>query len=581
MLRRIPTVLLATLLVCVGLAASPMASADVNDFTVNNMTADYTLGTADPQGILVVREQLTVQFSDYNHGILRALPKDYNGSSLHIHVSGISRDNHPEPYSTYTDNGNEVLKIGSATSTITGLHHYEISYDVHNVVRFVGDKPELDWNVNGTQWQQPFQAVQATLHVPASMVAAASKTSCFTGVFHSTATDCLVAHSGQLITISTDQVLASGETLTFNTPLPVGVFRQPTLRDTIGDHLIQLAELIGLPLVAFVAGYAIWSRRGRDVRGRGTIVPEYSPPADLKPAEIDVILHNKLGKNAISATIIDLAIRKYLRIQETQSNGLLGIGKHKTYSFVRLPAPTNSQLNYYEADVIAGLFASGDNVEISDLRKSFYKTAQAVQKAVPRQLATLGYFSSNPSRAGNTGHVFGIAMIFVAFYLIGVSLALALGFIASGLIIIVFASLMPRRTEKGAAAKDASEGLKLYLNTAEKDRIAMLQSPNAPYAQQSAEPTKTVELFEKLLPYAMVLGVEKQWAQQFVDIYKTPPDWYGGNWSTFNAVYLADSLSSSMAVMNTSFAAPNTSGSGSGFSGGAGGGGGGGGGGGW
>jgi uncharacterized membrane protein YgcG len=149
----------------------------------------------------------------------------------------------------------------------------------------------------------------------------------------------------------------------------------------------------------------------------------------------------------------------------------------------------------------------------------------------------------------------------------------------AGLIMLAFAKLMPSRTRKGAAAKDAAEGLKLYLETAEKDRIAMLQSPNAPYADKSPEPVKTVELFEKLLPYAMVLGVEKQWAEQFSSIYTTPPDWYNGNWSTFNAGYLASSLNDSMSAMNSSFAAPS-SGS-SGFSGGAGGGGGGGGGGGW
>ena len=107
----------------------------------------------------------------------------------------------------------------------------------------------------------------------------------------------------------------------------------------------------------------------------------------------------------------------------------------------------------------------------------------------------------------------------------------------------------------------------------------MLQSPSAPYAPQTAEPIKTVELFEKLLPYAMVLGVEKDWAEQFQDIYTAPPEWYNGSWSTFNAVNLTNSLGSSMSAMNSSFAAPASSGSG--FAGGAGGGGGGGGGGGW
>ena len=84
---------------------------------------------------------------------------------------------------------------------------------------------------------------------------------------------------------------------------------------------------------------------------------------------------------------------------------------------------------------------------------------------------------------------------------------------------------------------------------------------------QSDLPKQTVELFEKLLPYAMVLGVENEWAKQFADIYTTPPYWYNGNWNTFNAVYLTSSLTNSVGAMSTNFSAPSNSG-GSGFSGG-------------
>jgi uncharacterized membrane protein len=131
-------------------------------------------------------------------------------------------------------------------------------------------------------------------------------------------------------------------------------------------------------------------------------------------------------------------------------------------------------------------------------------------------------------------------------------------------------------------AREKIKGLKLYLETAEKDRIAMLQSPDAPYAAKSSEPKKTVELFEKLLPFAIVLGVENQWAKQFESIYTTPPDWYSGNWGAFSAVYLASSLGGSMEAMGATFT-PSGSSSSSGFGGGgfSGGGGGGGGGGGW
>jgi uncharacterized membrane protein len=109
----------------------------------------------------------------------------------------------------------------------------------------------------------------------------------------------------------------------------------------------------------------------------------------------------------------------------------------------------------------------------------------------------------------------------------------------------------------------------------------MLQSPGAKYATNAKEPKRTVNLFEKLLPYAVIFGVEKDWAKQFDNIYKQPPAWYQGNWSTFNTYMLASHISSATSSFNASFSPPSSSSS-SGFSGGgAGGGGGGGGGGGW
>lgn len=571
------TATLAAMFLLVALIA-PTVHADVNDFTVNDFNADYTLGTADPQGTLAVHEELTVDFSDYNHGILRALPKTYNHMPLHLKVGQVSRDGSYEAYSTYTSNGNLVLKIGDADKTITGLHHYEINYHVTNVLRFVGDQAELDWNVNGTQWDQQFQHVSAQLHVPSSLAGKLTDTKCFTGATGSTSSDCLVAPENDAVTFTTTKPLLGGETLTFNATLPLaGYFHKPTLADRWDDYGRQILLVSLVPLVALLWSGSAWFRHGRDAKGRGTIVPEYGPVDNLKPAEIDVLLNNKLGKNAVSATIIDLAIRKYLRIEESQNSGVLGIGKHKVYSFVKLPEPATGQLSDYESTILGGLFANGDSVQTSDLKNKFYKTLAVIEKSVPKTLATRGYFGSNPASAGNWWHILGAVLLFGSFYLLSVNVSFFVGVIVAGLIFLIFGTLMPSRTEKGALAKDSAEGLKLYLNTAEKDRIAMLQSPDAPYAPQSDEPVKTVELFEKLLPYAMVLGVEKQWAKQFESIYTTPPDWYNGNWSTFNAVYLADSLNDSMSAMNSSFAAPSSSGSG----GSAGGGGGGGGGGGW
>jgi uncharacterized membrane protein len=115
-------------------------------------------------------------------------------------------------------------------------------------------------------------------------------------------------------------------------------------------------------------------------------------------------------------------------------------------------------------------------------------------------------------------------------------------------------------------------GLKLYMNTTQKDRLKMLQSTDRPYA----EPTKTVELFEKLLPFAVALGVEKSWSKQFQSILTEPPSWYSGSTIVgFNASQLASGIGSATQTFSSSVESRSSS------SGGSGGGGGGGGGGGW
>lgn len=570
--------LFASVLVLIGVIVPQIAHADTSNFIVTDFTADYYLSKSDPQGALKIDEHLTVNFNDDNHGILRALPQKYNGQDQHLHIIKVRRDGVSEPYNTYASNGNEVLKIGSAAKTITGAHTYDVEYSVQNVIRFTSNHDELDWNTNGTEWAQPFLAETVRLHVPTGWIGKVQRPACYTGMGKlESGSDCTVSRDGTTLTFRTARPLAPAETMTFVANFPLGTFNRPTAADWWRDNGAKVAEVAVPILLAFAVAYRKWYRDGKDIKGRGTIIPEYGPPEGMRPAEADVINQYKLGKNAISATIIDLAIRKYLKIVEGQSDGLLGLGKHKTYTLQRLPAPASDSLKPYEQQIYDGLFPAGDTTEMSDLKNKFYTTSAAVQKAVPAALTADGYFPKNPLRAGNWLHVVGIVLLAAAWPLRSF---MFIGLVAGGLIFLFFGSLMSRRTQKGVDAKDTLAGLKLYLEVAEKDRIAMLQSVDAPYAPSSAEPAKTVELFEKLLPFAMVMGVEKSWAKQFEGIYTTPPDWYAGNWAAFNTGYLVSSLGESMGAMNASFAAPSSSGSGAG-GGFAGGGGGGGGGGGW
>lgn len=144
---------------------------------------------------------------------------------------------------------------------------------------------------------------------------------------------------------------------------------------------------------------------------------------------------------------------------------------------------------------------------------------------------------------------------------------------------LVFYYLFKRPTVLGQKLRDQIEGFKLFLSRSERQRLNKLNPPK-----------KSLDLFERYLPYAIALDVENAWGEQFNEILQeasTPrdnyqPHWYTGNmpWNnttpiTFPA-YLDSSLSSALATSTISTSSSSSGGGGS-----SGGGSGGGGGGGW
>jgi len=176
-----------------------------------------------------------------------------------------------------------------------------------------------------------------------------------------------------------------------------------------------------------------------------------------------------------------------------------------------------------------------------------------------------GYFPQKPSRVQGKYILFGAIILFGTTFLGrmlgGVIGALAVGsLVASGIIVVIFGMIMPVKTKKGVDTKEYILGLKLYMEVAEKNRIKFFNAP-----------AKNPEHFEKLLPYAMMLGVEREWAEKFKDIYTVAPSWYSDpTGGTFNSLILINSLNNFNHSANAAlFTAPGgAAGGGSGFGGG-------------
>jgi uncharacterized membrane protein len=336
------------------------------------------------------------------------------------------------------------------------------------------------------------------------------------------------------------------------------------------------------PLLVFILAYRAWSRSGRDPAEESYVV-HYEPVEGMSPAELGTLIDNRADMADITATLVDLAVRGFVRIEEQSESHMLGLSKNTDYTIhILRDAAQRQGLKRHEQLYLQGLddatTSDATSVKMSELADRFYTSIPLIKEAIYDSLISKGYYIKRPDEvmakwiflgalaafAGIMLAVLSTKMLwsrFSTYMIIGVGLA-------SALILFGFAELMPVRTIAGARAREATLGFREFLSRVDSERFKkMITSP---------------EMFEKFLPYAMAFGVADKWAKAFEDIYREPPTWYVGSTGTFNAMSFSQSISSMSSAASSSMASsPGSSGSGSGGGGSSGGGSGGGGGGGF
>lgn len=592
---------LVFLLLMVGLIGAPAkANASVQDFTIPSFTADYYL-TRDPQKVssLDVKEEIVAEFPDFdqNHGILRSIPKTYQDHTVSLVVKSVTNDTGQSlPYSTYTENDNEVLRIGNANTYVHGLNTYVISYSMHNVISFPDDRPntnEFYWDVNGDQWAQTMDKVIGRLHIPKDLATdLTGQKVCYSGYYGSQDTSsCSIttdeANDSTVITTSASQ-LTERQNLSVVVGFKDNSFIMgPEIAAEQRRQILLAIALVGgtlvLPIITFVVCYRKWRAKGRDPKGRGVIIPEYVAPKGLNVMSSSFILNQSLQPKAVSAGIIELAIQGYLLINVTEKKKLIGKSSEYELEIVKDPAGLAQEQQLILNALFDDGTVVGSKVSIASQKNKLYSTVSKISKHLATTLTTLGYFSSDPTKAKKRFTTAAVIMFAFGWAFIA-AIPLGVGLLLSAFIVFVFSIIMPARTPKGVETYEYIKGLKEYIKMAEADRLKYLQSPQGAERKKidAKDQKQMLHLFEDLLPYAILFGLEKDWAKQFEGLYDQPPGWYNGNMSTFNAIYLASSLNGFSSANSAAFTSPSSSSS-SGFGGGgfSGGGGGGGGGGGW
>lgn len=590
LLLLVPAVIVALLLP----GFSGQARATANDFTIASFSADYYLGrTPEQHATLQVHERIAAEFPnfDQNHGILRAIPQTYRGHLLDVRVNNVTNaEGTPLQYSTYTDHDNLVLKIGDPKVFVHDAQTYHISYSLQNVITKYDDHDELYWDVNGDQWSQNFGRVESKLHVPAQFAdRLQTGEQCFAGSYGGSNGQCSITRTtanGEVVITAQTNNLGANQTLTFVAAFSPGTFQE--YRVPLKEKMLKwalMAGVFGLPPVAtLLIMWRRWRKYGRDPKGKGTVVPEYVPPKDVTVLLANVLLKERVTPMAISAQIVDFAVRGHIVIHETKKARKL-LPDSSSYELEYRSRPKNVASE--ELEVFAMVFGempeAGKRVALLSLSHKLHRKAAKLDKQVGEKSAHEGYFVIAPAKAAAKYATIGGVLVFIGFIGAFITRGWLLGVLAAGVIILLFSAAMVARTVKGVAMRDYLLGLKYYMQIAEAERLKLLQSPRGRYTEKvdTSDNTQIVKVYERLLPYAMLFGIEKEWAKQFAPLYTEPPEWYHGN-VAFNAAVFAGAMHDFSIASNQSFTAPSSS-SGSGMGGGgfAGGGGGGGGGGGW
>jgi uncharacterized membrane protein YgcG len=374
---------------------------------------------------------------------------------------------------------------------------------------------------------------------------------------------------GNGVEVHTRDPLRYHEGLTVAVAFDKGFVHEPTGIDKISLFLRSNWPL-GLPFVTFVIMFYLWWTRGRDPRLR-PIAAQYEPPDQLTPGEAGTLVDNSADMRDITSSIVDLAVRGYMVIEEHQKDRMLGLVHDKDYNFILKKDRSEwSKLKPHEQVLLNGFFTMGtvgETISMSSLENRFYKNLPDIKSRIFETLVTHGYYRRRPDSVRASyiaiGVVVGVLLVWG-----GASIASSMGmapltFIIAGIltagIICAFGWFMPAHTEQGARALEGVLGFEDFLNHVESDRFNRT--------------IKTPQMFEKFLPFAMALGVEKNWSKAFQGIMTQPPDWYRGSYGpNFYPMMFTNDLSTMSSRASSVMASAPRSSGGSGFGGGGGGG---------
>jgi hypothetical protein len=513
-------------------AAQPAASivhAGVDDFSFSSYDADFYLDTDDDgRSTLRTVETFVAQFpeTDQNRGIRRAIPLEYDGHPTDVDLeSVVDQNGEPRAFEVQkNDDGDFLVVTVRGDDFVHGAQSYTFTYTQHNVTRYFANTndDEFYWDSIGFDSVQSFGNAAVRVHVPDKLSdALTGDARCYSGAYGSNTPCSITSEKGDGETVfTTDGVaLAAHENVSVAISFAPGTFVPRD--DSYFGSWQGWAQLGCVLLVLAVLALAVFRRLPclRDAPGRPTIVAEYTPPKDADIFTSAAILDRT--NRAAASGFVDLAVRGNLRIVEKVSDSMWSSKPSYELQAVHMDGLSELEQEFYNL-----IFADQPNGR-RELKKTDSKLRRGVQKFIPsvrRHVRADGYYRRGTAwgRAGlallgaiAVGGVIGFGAVLATQVLGGLLpiIAMVVSLLCAAISWVIL--LRSPLTAKGSELRDYLQGVKLYLTVAEEERLRVLQSPEGAEKtpSDSLNDGQIVEIYEKLLPLAVLWGVEKEWAK--------------------------------------------------------------------
>jgi uncharacterized membrane protein YgcG len=548
---------------------------------VDSIAINYTIAKT---GIVHVVETIRYDFGSTpdRHGIQRFLDSHFQDTATHdrvyqytnIHVSS------PTGASALFSTSRQedlIIQVGNENATLGGRQTYVLSYDVHGALNQTKNSggaalDEFYWNATGTEWNVPIYRTSIAVHGPGDALAV----NCVAGPPGSS-TPCLTANKTGNGASFTQGRLAADNGVTVDVGWPSGTFANtaPILAPVMSPDAPNvyagsnngpdpfwtpwnwaggLVLLVGLPL-----GYLIFVRtRRRDQEFTGetpgtiptdpsapvgpaplgeTVVPFYDPPAGFPVGAVSLLMDKQQGKTDVTVTLLDLAARGHLRIEEVAGGNR---AKATDYTLVATPDKAKvgdtASLLPHEQLLLHDLFAgSNTTVTLSSLKYTFYSEYTAVEVAIKAWVQGARFFLDKLTRSHPLlGWITAasVVVLIAMFFFEKAWVFWPIGAFIGAVLSLRHGRRAIRRSALGHATLVQLQGFKLYIATAEADQIHFEEG---------------IDVFSRFLPWATAFGEADHWTGVFAQLaregkYSTTPDWYVGDLHGATAAGLTGSL---------------------------------------